>query len=41
MWYKYHIEVQRKILKKKHLINILMFKGNMLGRDISCYTNKD
>ncbi|KAL7991731.1 hypothetical protein Chor_015987, partial [Crotalus horridus] len=27
--------------KKNHLINILLFKGNMLWRDISCYTNKD
>lgn len=33
---------KKKIKKKKqHLINILMFKGNMLGRDISRYTNKD
>lgn len=32
---------KKQTLKKQHLINILMFKGNMLGRDISRYTNKD
>ncbi|EMP37959.1 Glycosyltransferase-like domain-containing protein 1 [Chelonia mydas] len=32
---------EKNLKKQQHLINILMFKGNMLGRDISCYTNKD
>ncbi|KAM7153563.1 tRNA-queuosine alpha-mannosyltransferase isoform 1-T11 [Macrochelys suwanniensis] len=32
---------EKNVKQQQHLINILIFKGNMLGRDISRYTNKD